>query len=753
MADDPNTVQVLAPQELQIARSQHLAVAVQMATVEKALVALGTVPDFGDAPEPVQDGTTYQATDGTAYYRPVLRVADRQPGMLAGPDVWFLKDDQGTIALHWTLADVPPAGAPAGARPLPFTITGVRLAWDDGSRAFDLPATDPSETAGDGKPAFLLRGGATLTQPEATQMEAAMSRADSGCRLEVDYTYSYKVAQEFVPSPIVTGTPWVPVEVPVEVPKPGPDPILFARTPGRITAFRPVDLAGVRPIKRLVRVHPPAEAAGSVVAAVPLRPDTPIASAVRIPASRIVLRPELVEALGKRRVSDVVETPHPREPDQRTVSVTRTVPFVFNPNDEANRPIYRSLHGVANLTGQWRESAAGWLRDSEFPNTVYRIPDEIRLAFDPDLGTPHVITTLHKDEQQHSSVRVLMRLAPWQDPRKIVETRKLVGSEAAQVIVGPVESTSLRMGGSFPEAMKILGADSVSISLSNGADLLLELSLEYFQLLCGMLGGAVGLPGELDVTLGHPAAADGGPPPAPVTVPVNVRLRMDRVHDLPVSVQAPPDRLSPTSVTVTNRANTAIRIGGCEAVFLQMDDNSVVPLGSHEARCTSTFPVELPAGGSTELAFEAVDPKPEDFWNAVLVELLDKAMVDDAKTTLLKANELAGSGELTWDLTISSPVFTAAELPARWVNLSAIEVEISAPGFDTSTVVLRKDTPSKSITMRRPLADLIAGEAAGIHTATYRVRNDYVDHQGEWSAPQQQSGEELIVYPNAAPDG
>ena len=117
---------------------------------------------------------------------------------------------------------------------------------------------------------------------------------------------------------------------------------------------------------------------------------------------------------------------------------------------------------------------------------------------------------------------------------------------------------------------------------------------------------------------------------------------------------------------------------------------------------------------------------------------------------LVKVNQLAGSGELTWDLTISSPVFGGPTPPGRWANLASIDVEVSAPGFDTTTVVLRTSIPSRTLTMRKPLADLIAGGGAGIRTVTYRIRNNYADHQGQWTPPQQQAGEELVVFPNPA---
>jgi hypothetical protein len=431
----------------------------------------------------------------------------------------------------------------------------------------------------------------------------------------------------------------------------------------------------------------------------------------------------------------VVTTDGVEHRDPYVTNVTRVLPFVFNPNDEENKPIYRALHGAANLTTEWAKSAAGWVRGSGLPNTVYRIPDEVRLAFDDDLGTPHVVTTLHQDAGQ-TSVRVLLRVAPWQDPRRVVEVRELAGAPAARVVVAPVSGATLRLGGSFPEGIRLQGgAGSVVFSLADGTDLLMDLSLEHFQLLCGMIGGAVGLPGQVDVTLD----ASGGP----VSVPVPVDLRMDKVASLPLDIEA----AGPTTVRLVNRAGTAVRVGGCAAVFLRTEADSVLPVASFAARCTSAFPVELAPGGTADLTFEPVDPAPGAQWNHVLAEPLDVELAQDARAILLRTNELAGSGELTWDLRLSCPVLQAPTPPPQWADVVAVEVEVSAPGFDTTTIALRHDSPARTITMRKPLNELLTGAAGGIRTVSYRVRTNYTDHQGQWTDPQQQSGEDLIVYP------
>jgi hypothetical protein len=669
--------------------------------------------------EPLADGVIYRSTDDVPFYRPVWRVADRGPGMVAGPDVWFTRDADGTIGLRWTVADVPPPDAPAQAWSLAAGLDKATVVWNGGSQDFDQPVLEPRIEHAQGQPRFLVRGAVALLPDRARALELAMSDAASGCRLEITTVVGYR-------SP----APYQPADRPRIILIPGNEAEAVERFTASGLAVQSVDL-GSEPGYLVQVEQSQVELADQLLKEAGLPWSSPEVIAE-------YWESYLRELLGDARFEDLTGVPGLlNEHDDRVV---QSVPFVFNPNDDPYRPIYRALHGAANLTETWQKSAAGWLRAAPFPNTIYRIPDEMRLAFNPDMGTPHVVTTLHADEQGRSLVRVLLRVAPWQDPHRIVETRALARAESATVIVGPVRGAALRLGGSFPEAVRVVGAGStVAMSLSDGADLLLDLSLEYFQLLCDMLGGSVGLPGDVEVQLDDQTTA---------TVPVS--LRMDKVHDLPVGVEVQAGDGSPRLVRVTNRSGTAIRVGGCAAAFLRLDSSSVFPMAAYPARCLTPFPLELAAGGTADLTFEPAEPNEDDRWNAVLVELLDKVMVEDARATLLRTQELAGSGELTWDLTISSPVFIAPQLPARWANLANLEVEVSAPGFETTSVVLRKDAPSRTLTMRKPLAALVSGAGAGIHTATYRIRNNYLDHQGHWTDPQQQSGEELVVFPNPA---
>ena len=50
------------------------------------------------------------------------------------------------------------------------------------------------------------------------------------------------------------------------------------------------------------------------------------------------------------------------------------------------------------------------------------------------------------------------------------------------------------------------------------------------------------------------------------------------------------------------------------------------------------------------------------------------------------------------------------------------------------------------------LLAVATGAPGGITTVDYRVRNNYLDHQGRWGETRQSSGSDLIAYPNP-PEG
>lgn len=730
MADlNTMTVQAVAPAATTMMRTQTLATGLRLSRLQSVVLAVtGGGPAFAADQEPLQDGVAYTDTSGAVYYRPQLAVAGRPPGRRPGPDVWFLKDDDGIITLTWTLETVPFGGQPAGALPLPMTISAVTMEWEGGSRTFEAPGLDPVEGHSPEQPAYLIHGGAQLTREEATTLETAMNHHESACRLTVTYTYAYTVQ---VPQPPPPADP--PPDGPVVKPDLGD---LVIRDHRRIDKVRVLpQFAAVG-----TAVEADAAASGAFVAAV--QPQVMI---------RRRISPAIREVILAASVGQLISAQQTR-PEARSQTVVRTVPFVFEPSDEQNGPIYRSLHGAANLSEAWERGEAGWLCESVFPNTVNRLPDAMRIAWNPELGGPHMVPTLHRDSSGTPRVRLLLRLAPYHDPRQRVLARKVVGMPAATVVIGEVQGSTLRLAGSFPEELSVVGDAGAPAPLT-GLDLTLDLSLAYYQLFCQQIASPVGVPGQVAVVLATPPAAE-GETPVPQTTQVDVALRLDRVDDLPCTITLPDDP-SPTTVTVTNVSGADLTIGGAGITLLQTDEDSAVPVDTFPGRCTTMFPVTVAAGASVDLTVEAeADPRDESaagfLWNAMLVELLDKRMVETPDVMLKHVHELVGGSEVSRDITVSSPVFATGTLPEKWANLASIEVEVTSPGGSPASVVLSPAAGTKTLAASVSLLALATGAPGGITTVDYRVRNNYLDHQGRWGEKQQSSGTDLIAYPNPA---
>ncbi|MEZ0449177.1 hypothetical protein [Cellulomonas sp. ICMP 17802] len=737
MADNTMAIAALSGETFRLARSQTIATSVNLSMLQRAvLVVGGGGPTFNASQEPLLDGTAYTATDGVAYFRPQIVVAGRPPGRRPGPDVWFLKDDAGDISLQWTLATEPLAANPA-AVPLPFTITAVRMEWAQGSFDFVAPGLEPVEGHAPDQPAYLIHGGAPILREKANELEAAMVRPDSACRLTVTYTYDYTV------------------QVPVDGGQSPTGPI-FDGPIVRDHRHPVLDGPIVRDhrIRDGVQLSPQADFqaldVSSVVAAEPAA--APVVGLTRRFDAQI-------SNVFEGAALSAIFAAQPTNPENRSQTVVRSVPFVFEPSVEQNAPIYRSLHGAANLTDAWVRGDAGWMCGSDLPNTVYRLPDDLRLAWDAELGGPHMIPTLHRTTTGDMRVRLLLRLAPWHDVRKLAMVRKLVNLPAAHVVIGEVDKSMLRMGGSFPEELTVVGNADAPAPLT-GLDLTLDLSLAYYQLFCEQITTPIGVPGTVDVVLAtSPPTTDGTASTSTTAAAdqatnVAVSLRLDHVDDLPCTV-ALPAVSSPRTVTVTNTSGVDITVGGAEVTLLQVDEESVTPVDTCPGRCTATFPLTIPSTGSVDLpiepAEEAATPDAQMIWNGVLFELVDKRLITTPDQMLKHLHELAGASDSSRDLTVSSPVFATGTLPDRWKGLVSIEVEVTPPGGAPTSVVLSPTSPTKTIAARITLEDVAAGAPGGISAVGFRVRNNYADHQGQWTTSQQQSGTDLVVYPNATP--
>ena len=367
-----------------------------------------------------------------------------------------------------------------------------------------------------------------------------------------------------------------------------------------------------------------------------------------------------------------------------------------------------------------------------------------------------MIPTCYRDRTTNEiRVRVTLRAVPWFDPHKLVRLRDYLyrasgGTLAAsQVVVGGYKEAKLKLITQFPEEIRALMGDNVAISLEGASDLILDLSLEYYRFLCELLVGPVGLSGEVTVTL-DVTPAEGGQPQEQVRR-LPLRLTLDDLSTLPTDVQIAQDAVSPRQVQLINKAQSEMRINGCEPRLLQYDGNSVVPIAVFKASSTTAFPASLAPGAALSIDIQPEDQFKEQIWNAVQLEVLGQELMQPATQVLDGIHEVVSPGELSWKIHAECPLFQR-ELPEQFQNLYRLEVQILRPGFVPQQVILSKEQPQVQVNLQRTLQDIFKDDANSVPAFSYRVRNIYFTHEGQWSGEKPATGS-IFVFPNPAESG
>ncbi len=705
-------------------------------------------PHFDPSQQPLQDGRAYTAKDGHLYYRPLLRIS-RRPGDLPGPDVRFLKDADGNVRLQFSLEESPLTGLPAGAEPFNVRVDSVTLHWRDAQgqdhqRVFDQPTLMGTDNPEDSTQSnFVIRVGSELDSGEVEPLFQALSRADSAASLQVVLSFGY-----WTDDPQSGGGHTGSGGVVGPVIHHGP---VIAAHEAHLAATL-LRTAGAQPssghpaaASHTLSPHLIATLAGAGGAAVPRNK-----FATLLMADRLKM---VVDAERKRRT----------QPNFHTASLDRRLPFTFDSNLQANRPIYAALLGTSGITEHWTDSGFGLVRTADFPNTVYRLPDEIRLAFHVEMGTPYLIPFLYRTDQDEVRVRVTLGAMPWHNPTQLVGLRDFLrvstgGALAApSVVTGGYESATLRLTSAFPEQIQALDGEEVAISLENGFQVTLDLSLEFYRFLAELLTreNSPGLTGEVKVRLETlPPATDGGTEQV-LERRVPVRLTFDDLAGLPLEVHLPPDALSPRKIEIANLAPLEVSLGGCLPRLLQYDTNSVTPLEVYEAEAVAPdFPATLAAQGTLTVDLEpksASSSGSEDasqVWNAVQAELAGQNLTETPSQVLDRVHEIFPNTSLAQKVTVECPVFEQATLPDKFANLFRLKVKLLRGGFAAEQVVLGKDTASAQVTLQRNLKEILGEQAGALATFKYQVQNVYFDHEGQWSDEKDGEGTNVFVFPN-----
>jgi hypothetical protein len=703
-------------------------------------------PRFAAGSVPSPAGSAYTATNGTVHYNPVLGIGQRAPGNPA-PDVWLLTSQAGTVQLHLTLQEVPPAGLDPAAEPFAVRVDAMAVRWAGGRLDIPEPTLEVIPDATDTSAAFLIRGGVEVPAGTVTLLEAAM-KADTTCLVEVTMSYGFWVEVPTGPVEPPDPQPWQPVRIPIERLRGG----VRIATEGMVEPMRhrlvPESIGGAAVVApRPAELARPHLAEGiSILGGVGVGPvSADDGGTAEVGGFRRV--PQVARELPRGLIDALLASARQREmrSDFRRVTLVRTVGFMFDPAEPINRSIYRGLRPGGLEDEGWVDSGAGMIRASSFPNTLFRVPDELRLAFNPDLGTPYVLPTIYRGPDDADRVRVLLRAVPWHDPHSVLRLREVLQG-APLLAVGGYERAEIKLTGAFPEQLTIAAGTTVAITVERGVELSLDVTLEFYQFLAELLTSPVGITGEVTMTL----AEQEPPATTPLVKGFPVRLALGSPGPMPVEVRIPADTVSPTEVTLVNTTQVAVRIGACVPWLLQMDPNAVTPLEVHRGTTTTQFPLELAAGAEVAIAVAPMDAVAAAWWNAVELQLIEHEPAADPRDVLEQVHELAPNAALQWRIHIEAPILRGP-LPPDWATLFGIEVELwsADPGGAPPVkreVILTATRPAGEIVMPRKLRDLLDG-IEGLASFTYRCRTIFTDHQGQWGPEQVEEGSNLFVFP------
>jgi hypothetical protein len=665
------------------------------------VVADENAPHFVPANEPLADGRTYQATTGQLYYRPQFRLATRA-GQVPGPDVRFLKDANGKVRLQIELEETP-AGF-ANAQPFAVRVSSLTLNWGSGSKVLPQPTIFFDNERSADQPRILIRAGVETASNEIEPLYQGMQNSAS---LQLALSYGYWVDEPQAATPTVpTGTLHI--------------------NPHLMGAMRFRDAVTI------------AQPAISAIDMTTVRLNQPVIGRFKDRA-----------AFDWTRVVEIEER-LATHPNFKTASLTRPVSLRLDAGLAQNRPIYAAIRADDDsLRTVWTDTAFGFIRQAEFANTVYRLPDELRLAFNPALGAPHVIPQLYRDTNDEVRVRVTLRVIPYHNPQKLIALRDFLYRDSAgglanpSVIVGGYEKATLRFTTAFPEEITLLGGSELNITLENGVDMTLDLSLEFYRYLAELLTSPIGITGEVTVIL--QTDTDG----TQLIKRVPLRLVLDELAGIGMETRPIAQTVSPTQIELVNVARCDIQIGDCVPRLLQVDENSVVPLAVFQASSTTIFPSILAAGMTLLVEFEPRNVQ-DEVWNGVQIELTGQRITQSPRDVLNHIHEIAPSGSLAWKIKVECPLFKAPQLPDQFAMLYRVRVEIKRGGYAPQQVILGRDAVEGAVTMQRSLREIVGQDSADATTFTYRVQNVYFDREGTWSEERTAQGENLFVFPNAS---
>lgn len=787
MGDETNTSSLqtlqLEPEQLNAPRLLRTAAAPAQPGVLDDIIAPAQAPSADELPildeTPAQAGDLFWVGDSTAYFVPAAVIPARSAKSRT-PAVFLKPDDD--VAEAWRLVVwldlVRPEGVPPEATPLPLTdfageFTSALAGAGAAFTATELAPPDPSvlhriALAARVDPA--RAADALRSDPAAavTVTAAAHHARYAG----VDEQERERRTREAVRIIMFTDNFTEQVEPPP--------------TPEQLEMYRTMHLQRLQKIVSLLSGLPWMDDEGRQVLA---------AAGTDMQEVEIITLDIINRQAAAPPGNAAVRTTVRLGPGGAPVSLF--LPVSNRPNQAIYLPWNRrlgDLTGGVDPDSAWLDTGEGMWQASPVPNEYNVLPNEYRLAFDAERGTPAMSVLLVQAAGTAGAapqwkVRVRFRLLPWLDPVALERLRRQVadveGCAYPELVVGNLGGATFDVSSWLSD----LGGDTVAAQGGTlevdprGFELVLDCSMEFYTLLARLLapgpGGGTGSGVEGRVVFSLRTSRDDG---AVSRREVPVRIRLDQPDDgflvaeqvdaaFPDPSACPPSWTPSLYCKVRAPAGVHADIGGVVATMLVLDPATGLPAESAPA---TVEPAAFTVGGDPSLVRVPQPDPPQQVPQAgpgeVLLRLRPQpaAAVDPRQVGLLavdftgvkvhlepaavleRVHELGTSTGLVTSVDISCYLLKHPEsLPPALADMYGVDVEIRSGGADPITVTLDRDRPEGTAAVPFGFADLVRGGRPDQPRFEYRRRNLRPQGAGEYSPWQPFSGRSLHVTPVA----
>ncbi len=248
--------------------------------------------------------------------------------------------------------------------------------------------------------------------------------------------------------------------------------------------------------------------------------------------------------------------------------------------------------------------------------------------------------------------------------------------------------------------------------------------------------------------------------------PIDVELNLRKLENIPLAIDKIDKEFGGitliTGFELFNKTDFPVDIEGVELTVLSKLENVIHDVDS-ELKTEipiDQWPIQL--AGKTALSInldnedDRQDLKTGKIWTDLICEPFGvQALIDPERIMASVIDRATGERDI-WNLEINCPIYSQAEswteealLP--YAHIAGIQVLIKVEGEPVRSVILNMDNPKEILQMSRSASQLLNTSNTKNRSYSYQIINitaSKPEESDEWITSQNESIDELLVYPN-----